>query len=52
MRWPSFTPQEDSWYSFLLKTESTPEPVQLEGLGKLKKSTLSGLDPATFRLAA
>jgi hypothetical protein len=27
--------------------------VRLEGLGKLKKkSTLSGLDPATFRLVA
>jgi hypothetical protein len=21
-----FTPQKDSWYSFLLKAESTPEP--------------------------
>jgi hypothetical protein len=26
--------------------------VRLEGLGKLKKSTSSGLDPATFRLVA
>jgi hypothetical protein len=26
--------------------------VRLEGLGQLKKSTLSGLDPATFRLVA
>jgi hypothetical protein len=26
--------------------------MRLEGLGKLKKSTSSGLDPATFRLAA
>jgi hypothetical protein len=24
--WPPFTPQEDSWYSFLLEAESTPEP--------------------------
>jgi hypothetical protein len=23
---PPFTPQDDSWYSFLLKTESTPGP--------------------------
>jgi hypothetical protein len=23
---PPFTPQEDSWYSFLLETESTPGP--------------------------
>jgi hypothetical protein len=26
--------------------------VRLEGLGKLNKSTLSGLDPTTFRLVA
>jgi hypothetical protein len=25
-RWPSFTPQEDSWYSYLLEAESTPWP--------------------------
>jgi hypothetical protein len=25
-RRPSFTPQEDSWYSFLLEAESTPAP--------------------------
>jgi hypothetical protein len=25
-RWPLFTPQEDSWYSFLLEAESTPVP--------------------------
>jgi hypothetical protein len=25
-RWPPFTPQEDSWYSFLLEAESTPGP--------------------------
>jgi hypothetical protein len=24
--WPPFTPREDSWYSFLLETESTPGP--------------------------
>jgi hypothetical protein len=23
-QWPPFTPQEDSWYSFLLEDESTP----------------------------
>jgi hypothetical protein len=23
---PSFTPDEDSWYSFLLETESSPKP--------------------------
>jgi hypothetical protein len=25
-RLPPFTPQEDSWYSFLLEAESTPGP--------------------------
>jgi hypothetical protein len=25
-RRPPFTPQEDSWYSFLLEAESTPGP--------------------------
>jgi hypothetical protein len=35
--------QEDSWYSFLLDAE---------GLGKLKKSTSSGLDPTTFQFVA
>jgi hypothetical protein len=25
-RWPPFTPQVDSWYSFLLEAESTPGP--------------------------
>jgi hypothetical protein len=24
--WPRFTPQEDSWYSFLLEAELTPGP--------------------------
>jgi hypothetical protein len=32
-----FTPQEDSWYSFLLEAESAPKAiVRLEGSGKLK----------------
>jgi hypothetical protein len=48
-RRPPFTPQEDSWYSFLLEAESTPG---LEGSGKLKKSTSSGLEPETFLLIA
>jgi hypothetical protein len=30
---PLFTPQEGSWYSFLLEAESTPG---LEGLGQFK----------------
>jgi hypothetical protein len=25
-RRPPFTPQEDSWYPFVLEAESTPEP--------------------------
>jgi hypothetical protein len=37
----AFYPQEDSWYSFLLEAEPRAI-VQLEGLGKLKKSTSSG----------
>jgi hypothetical protein len=45
--------QEDVRYSFLLEAESTPRVmVLLEGLGKLKKSTSSGLEPVTFRLLA
>jgi hypothetical protein len=43
---------KDSWYSFLLDAESAPGPVRQEGLGHFKKSTSSGLEPATFRLAA
>jgi hypothetical protein len=42
-----FTPQEDSWYSFLLKAES-PDPkaiVRLEELGQLK-------NPLTFMLVS
>jgi hypothetical protein len=26
MRWSACTPQEDSWYSFLLEAQSTPWP--------------------------
>jgi hypothetical protein len=41
-RQPHFTPKflyffKDSWYSFLLKAESTPGPVRPEGLGQFKK---------------
>jgi hypothetical protein len=44
---------KDSWNSFLLEAESTPGPVRPEGLGQFKKpTTSSGLEPATFRLAA
>jgi hypothetical protein len=49
---PSFFIFKDSWYLFLLETELTPGPVQPEGLGQFKKSTSSGLELATFRLAA
>jgi hypothetical protein len=36
----------------MLEAELTPGPVRLEGLGQFKKSTSSGLEPATFRFAA
>jgi hypothetical protein len=43
-------PQETSWYSFLLESESTPGViVRLEGLGKLKKSTSSGTRTGDLR---
>jgi hypothetical protein len=35
---PGFFVFKDSWYSFLLEAESTPGPVQQEGLGQLKKN--------------
>jgi hypothetical protein len=52
-----FTPRflyffKHSWYSFLLEAESNSGPVRPEGLGQFKKSTSSGLEAATFRLAA
>jgi hypothetical protein len=48
------SPQEDSWYSFLLEAESTPGAiVGLEGLGQFKNSiNSSGIEPATFQLVA
>jgi hypothetical protein len=49
---PDFFIFKDSWYSFLLDAESTPGPLRPEGLGQFKKSTLLGLEPATFRLTA
>jgi hypothetical protein len=49
---PGFFIFKDSWYSFLLEAELTPGPVRPEGLGQFKKSISSGLEPATFRLAA
>jgi hypothetical protein len=44
---PGFFIFKDSWYSFLLEAELTPGPVRPEGLGEFKKSTSSGLEPAT-----
>jgi hypothetical protein len=54
LRAAALYPQEDSWYSFLLEAESTPRAiVRLEGLGQFKNPmTLSGFEPATFRLVA
>jgi hypothetical protein len=43
-----FTPQEDSWHSFV----DPRAIVRLEGLGKFKKIISLGLDLATFRLVA
>jgi hypothetical protein len=43
MHRPPFTPQEDSWYPFLLEAESTPGAIERpEGLGQLKISTSFG----------
>jgi hypothetical protein len=53
-RRPLFTPQEDSWYSFLLEAESTPGPVcgwkYYVNLRNLMTSPET--EPATFRLVA
>jgi hypothetical protein len=47
LRRPPITPQEDSWYSFLLETESTL------GLGQLKDQiTSSRIESDTFQLVA
>jgi hypothetical protein len=47
-------PQEESWYSFLLRGWVDPRaPVRLEGLGQLKNSiNSSGTEPAIYRLVA
>jgi hypothetical protein len=47
---PGFFIFKDSRYSFLFEAESTTGPVRPEG--QFKKSTSSGLEPATFQLAA
>jgi hypothetical protein len=46
--------QEDSWYSFLLETESTPRNVvPLKEICQLKNSmTSSGIELTTFRFVA
>jgi hypothetical protein len=50
MHWLPFTPQEDSWYSFLLEIDPKAI-VRLEGLGQLKNPVNSS-EPATFQLVA
>jgi hypothetical protein len=50
-RRPSFTLQEDSWYSFLLEAESISGP-SAAGRISWKKSTSSGFEPAIFWLVA
>jgi hypothetical protein len=53
MHRPHFTPQENSWYSFILEADSNPGlSLWLEGLGQLKKMVSSGTEPATFQLEA
>ena len=49
----AFTPWKYSWYSFLLKFESTPEPLCAgKDYVNEKFVSQSGIEPATFRLAA
>jgi hypothetical protein len=46
---PLFTPQEDSWYSFLLEAVNPRAIVRLERLGQLETTlTSSGIEPTTF----
>jgi hypothetical protein len=53
MRWTPFSPQEDSWYSYLSKAIDPSAKVQLEELHKLKNPmVLPGIEPATFQLVA
>jgi hypothetical protein len=40
------------WWINLFHIHLTPAIVRLEGLGQLKNSTSSELEPATFRLVA
>jgi hypothetical protein len=53
-RWPPFTPQEDSWYSFLLEATSSPGH---SAAGRIRPNLINQLrhreiEPATFRLVA
>jgi hypothetical protein len=46
-----FIPHKDSWYSFLLRGWVDPRAiVQMDVLVKLKNSTSSGLEPATWKV--
>jgi hypothetical protein len=48
---PSFTPQEDSWYSFLLEAESTESHSASVVLVQLKNTmTSSGTEPVAYGL--
>jgi hypothetical protein len=52
VRLSAFTPQEDSWYSFLLEAADPRATVWLEEIGELRKSTSLGLELVTFQLVA
>ena len=49
----AFTPRKYSWYSFLLRTESTPGPeCDRKDYVDKKLQWQSGIEPATFGLVA
>ena len=50
----AFTPRKHSWYSFLLRVESTPRPYcgRKDYVNEKNPMTPSGIEPATFRLVA
>jgi hypothetical protein len=46
-------PEEDFWYSFLLRVWVNPKAIlQLEGLAQFKNPLTLGIEPMTFQLVA